>query len=93
MYPSIKKYSLLEETETVTSADTLPVSAGVHYMHVVHYRKCYDCGYIGWDSSFLMKFETTYQTENAISQMVHTHCPKCDSEKLSDYFMSKEDVK
>ena len=70
-----------------------PFPQAVNYFHVISYRKCYNCGYIGEDMSFKTKFETTYQTENAISQTVHTHCPECDSEKLSDYFNTKEEVK
>jgi len=92
MYPPFKKFSLLKESEVITSSDTLPQTA-TNYFHVVHYRKCYDCGYIGQEYSFKMKSETTYQTENCTSITYHTHCPKCDSEKLSDYYMNKKDVK
>jgi|CXWL01.1.fsa_nt_gi predicted Zn-ribbon and HTH transcriptional regulator len=64
-----------------------------NYYHVCTYRKCNDCGYIGEDLSFKIKLETTHQSDNAVSQIVRTHCPECDSEKLSGYFNTKEEVK
>lgn len=60
---------------------------------MVVYRKCLDCQYTGKDLSFNMKFETIIKNQNGISQVVHIHCPKCDSEKLSEHFNTREEIK